>query len=209
MALTGQHWQQPIRAKAGKGELNRALGGGIQPQGWEVSMAATEWTASAGYPSCSCNRIPKQCRSSDDCMVWLTNSDAQAGSIPAVSKQSEPPGGAAPSAALPPGGRNVRVSADRTIPPSWDNCQRHPGVWAWHSQGNWGRRKPWFGSGTTDWNWLQRGLIWPKRHYCPGSWSWAKNEARDWSWTHSEIWMAHRSWPPIPLGTSHRGRCLD
>ena len=72
MALTGQHWQQPIRAKAGKGELNRALGGGIQPQGWEVSMA-TELTASAGYPSCSCNRIPKQCRSSDDCMVWLTS----------------------------------------------------------------------------------------------------------------------------------------
>ena len=27
MALAGNSWRQPIRAKAGKGELNRALGG--------------------------------------------------------------------------------------------------------------------------------------------------------------------------------------
>ena len=73
MALTGQHWQQPIRAKAGKGELNRALGDhpatrlGSFDGGDGVDLFS--WL----YPSCSCKKIPKQCRSSDDCMVWLTS----------------------------------------------------------------------------------------------------------------------------------------
>ena len=170
-----------------------------------------EWLATSRTARCSCRNSAAFLGPWPDWAAIVTAPSSTAAWLNRPASAEKNPGrGACWSTSV--GGSVLWRQADRlglsarpATPPSWEGCQGHPAAWAWRSSGSWDRWRQWLWPQLTWWSRQQRGRK-HGRTWSPGTQSWAENEARVWSWTHSTDMDGAPVLAPDPFGMSHRGR---